>query len=455
MRGLRSFGGMLAILVALGAYLYFVDSKKTPGDDADKKEKVFTVEADKIEEISIKSESGEKTTLKKTGSDWQIVQPVAAKPDDAEISGLTSNLSRLEIQRVIDENAADLSAYGLEPARVEVTFKADGKQQTLHIGQKTPPGTDHYARLADQKKVFLISSYLDSTFNRTTFDLRDKAALKLDRDKIDAVEIATADGQMRFAKAETEWRMTAPVDGRADGSTVEGLIGRLGSLQMKSLAAAEPADLKQYGLDTPDATVKIGTGSSQATIVFGKKAESGDVYAKDLARPAVFTVEGSLLDELKKAPGDFRQKDLFDARAFNATRIEVTRGGQTVAFEKAKVKDKDGKEEEKWRQTAPTARDIDNAKVDALLSAATGARADTWVAGAAAKADKDAQAATKALAKPELSIVVKFDEGKKEDRVALARSGSDAYASRAGEGGAAKVQASTLDSIVKALEELK
>lgn len=449
MRGLRSFVGMLAILVALGAYLYFVDSKKTPGDDGEKRDKVFTVEADKIEEISLKSESGDRTTLKRSGNDWQIVAPVSAEPDDAEVSGLTSNLSRLEIQRVIDENASDLTAYGLEPARVEVSFKADGKQQTLHIGQKTPPGTDLYARLADQKKVFLISSYLDSTFNRTTFELRDKAALKLDRDKIDAVEIVTADRQVRFAKAESEWRLTAPVAARADYSSVEGLIGRLGTLQMKSLAAAEPADLKEYGLDKPDATVKVGTGSSQATIVFGKKAESGDVYAKDLARPAVFTVESSLLDELKKTPGDFRQKDLFDARAFNATHIEVTRAGQTMAFEKAKVKDKDGKEEEKWRQTQPSARDIDNAKVDALLSAVTGARADTYADG------KDAQAAAKALAKPELSIVIKFDEGKKEDRVTFARSGSDAYASRAGEPGAAKIQASTLDSIVKALEELK
>ncbi len=449
MRGLRSFVGMLAILIALGAYLYFVDSKKTPGEDSEKRDKVFTVEAEKIEEISVKSESGERTTLKKSGNDWQIVAPGPAKPDDAEVSGLTSNLSRLEIQRVIDENASDLTAYGLEPARVEVSFKADGKQQTLHIGQKTPPGTDVYARLADQKKVFLISSYLDSTFNRTTFDLRDKAALKLDRDKIDAVEVVTADRQMKVVKADNEWRLAAPVAARADYSTVEGVIGRLGTLQMKSLVAAEPADLKEYGLDKPDATVRIGTGSSQATIIFGKKAESGDVYAKDLARPAVFTVESSLLDELKKTPGDFRQKDLFDARAFNSTHMEVTRAGQTVAFEKTKVKDKDGKEEEKWRQTAPSARDIDNAKIDALLSAATGARADTYVDG------KDAQAATKALAKPELSIVIKFDEGKKEDRVAFARSGADAFASRAGEPGAAKVQASTLDSIIKALQELK
>ena len=70
---------LLVIVVALGGYLYFVESKRTPGDDGPKKEKVFTVEADKIEEIAIKAESGEQTALKKSGTDWQIVSPVSGQ----------------------------------------------------------------------------------------------------------------------------------------------------------------------------------------------------------------------------------------------------------------------------------------------------------------------------------------------------------------------------------------
>lgn len=446
MRGLRSFLGLVVILIALGAYLYFVESKRTPGTDSDeKREKVFAVESDKIDEVSIKSASGERTTLKKTGDTWQIVAPIAATPDSAEVSGVTSNLSTLEVQRVIDENASDLKEYGLAEPRIEVAFKAGGTQHTLHIGQKTPPGSDLYAKLADQKKVFLISSYLESSFNKTTFDLRDKAALKLDRDKVDAVEIVTADRQLRFAKAEGEWRMTSPVSGRTDHTAVESLIGRLGSAQMKSIAAADAADLKQYGLDNPAATVRIGSGSSQATLLIGKAAEEGNVYAKDQSRPAVFTLESSLADDLKKDATEFRQKDLFDARSFNTARVEIARGGQTVAFEKTKVKDKDGKEEEKWRQVAPAAKDADSAKVDALVSAITAARADSF----------QDDAAKTGLDKPDLTVTLKFDEGKKEERVAFARSGSDGYASRAGEPGAAKIPASTIESIVKALGELK
>ena len=448
MRGLRSFLVLLAILVALGAYLYFVESKRDPLDTGPKKDKVFAVEADKIEEITIRAESCDTTTLRKSGSEWQMVDPVAARPDSAEISGLTTNLSSLEIQSVVQENAPDLAAYGLDKPRVEVSFKSGGGQeQRLQIGQKTPPGTDLYAKRANDNKVFLISSYLDSTFNRGTFDLRDKTVLRVERDKLESVEVAAGGREMKFVKSGAEWQIAAPVQGRADFNAVDGLVSRLTGLQMKSVADAEADanELKKYGLDKPAATVRLGSGSSQASLAIGGTAEEGSVYAKDAARPAVYTIEAPLLDELKKAPDDFRQKDLFDARTFNATRLEIARGGQTFAFEKAKSKNKDGQEEEKWRQTSPQAREVDQAKVESLLSAITGARA-TGFAAASEKSGLD---------KPELTVTIKFDDGKKEERVAFARGGGTAYASRSDAASIAQIEAATIDAIGKGIEELK
>jgi hypothetical protein len=445
MRGLRSFVAMLVILIGLGAYVYFVESKRNPGDDTEKRDKVFSVEADKIDEFTIKSESGERTTLKRSGSDWQVVQPLTTKPDSAEVSGITSNLASLEVQRVIEENPSDLTEYGLAQPRVEVAFKTGGQEHRLQIGRKTPPGTDLYAKLGDQKRVFLISSYLDSTFNRTTFDLRDKTALALNRDNIDTLTLSTPTRTVRFTKSNAEWRLADPWTARADFNAVEGLVSRLSTLQMKSIVAQEISKPEEYGLDKPAATVNVGTGSSQATLLIGKSSGEGAVYARDQARPLVFTIDASLLDDVKKDAGEYRQKDLFDARAFNATRIEIVRNAQTIAFEKTKTKNKEGREEEKWRQVAPTARDVDQTKVENLTSAVTQARATSFV---------DTTVKT-GLDKPELTVTIKSNEGKREERVSFARAGSDAYAGRNGEPGAAKIDASTLDNIVKALDELK
>jgi len=443
MRGVRSLIVLLVIAVPLGWYAYR-ESLKGPVDDSPKRDKLFTVEADKIDELQIKSEAGERTTLRKKGATWEIVQPTAAPPDEAAVSGITSNLASVEIQRVIDENASDLKEYGLVEPRIEVAFKSGGQERRLQIGQKTPSGSDVYAKLADQKKVVLIPSHLEATFNRGTFDLRDKSVLKLDREKVDSLEVTAGGRTTRFQKQGAEWQLTQPVAGRAEFSAVDGLLSRVSGVQMKAVEPPDAPDPKKYGLDPPAATVRIGSGSSQATLVLGAKADNGDVYARDLARPLVFTLEAPLLDELKKDPSEYRQKDLFDARSFNTTRLEIVRNGQTVAFEKAKVKDKDGKEEEKWRQVSPAQRDVDAAKVEALITAVTGARATGFV---------DSTAKT-GLDKPELTVALKYDQNK-DERVTFARAGGSAYAARAGSPGAATVDAAAIDGIVKALEEIK
>jgi hypothetical protein len=445
MRGLRTLVALLVVAVALGWFAYH-DSKREPASDK-KQEKVFAgVESDKVDQVTIKSESGDRTTVQKQSGKWQITQPSAVTADEAELSGITSNLSSVEVQRVVDEQASDFKQYGLEPARVEVAFKAGGQDRRLLIGQKTPSGTELYARLPDKPRVFLISSYLDSTFNRSTFDLRDKTILKIDRDKVDRVEVVTPDRTLTFSKKGSDWRMTSPVDARADFGAVEGIVGRLNTAQMKALTAAEGGDPKEYGLDKPAVTVHLGSGSSQAGLAIGKSAGDGVVYAKDLSRPMIFTIESAVADELKKPADDFRVKDLFDARSFNTTRVEVVRGGQTIVFEKSKVPAK-GTEPQKevWKQTAPSAKDVDSAKVDALLTALTNARAASFV-------DK---AAATGLESPELSVVLKYDEGQKQERVAFGRHGSDAFAKREGDAGAGKIDASTLDGIAKALDALK
>jgi hypothetical protein len=430
MRGLKSFVGLVVILFGLLLYVFYVEVNRDPAGDGEKKENAFTVQSDTIEQVTIKAESGERTVVRKSGNDWQVVEPVTAPADAVEISGITTNLARVEIQRVVDENASDLEQYGLDPARIEVSYKAGAEEQRLLVGQKTPTGSDLYARVGDQKKVFLIASFLETTLNRTTFDLRDKTALEIDREKIDAIEIGTAGKTMRMAKADAEWQITAPVSARADFTAVEGLVARLANLQMKSIVEGAG----DYGFDTPAATVRIGTGSSQAALAIGKPADEGSVYARDLSRDAVFTIESSVLDELKKGAGEYLQKDLFDARAFNTTRVEVKRNTQTVVFEKT---------QDKWRQIVPAEKDVDGAKVDALLSAITGARATEFV-----------DSPPKGL-KTELMVVLKFDEGKKQEWVEFSRAGDTAYATRGGSQGVAKVDAAAIDTIVKALEDVK
>jgi hypothetical protein len=436
MRGLKSTLLMFLVLAGLLSYIYFADREETPGEE---REKAFaSVTAEDIEEIEIKSADGETSRLRKTDGKWNIVEPVQAAADENELTSVASSLSSLDIQRVVDENATDLKQYGLEPARIEVAFRRKGDKESSRIlfGERTPTGGDMYARLPDQKRVFLVSSFLDSTFNKNTFALREKSIMQLERDKVDRIEVAAGPRSLTLTKSGTEWRLEAPIMARADFAAVEGALERLSSGRMQGIVAAEGADLKTYGLDPPVASVTAGSGSSRATLLFGE-TENALIYAKDASRAVVFTVAPTLYTDVIRDLPDFRRKDLFDSRSFTANRVELRRGGETVAFEKSKSAD--GKEA--WRTA--DGKEADTAKVEDLLTKITGLRAESFE-----------QSSPAALKNPALTVDVRFDD-KKMEQVAFARAGTDVVASRSDEPGAAKVLATSFDEAIKALDALK
>ena len=188
MRGLRTLIILVVIAIPLG-YLVYRDTQRAPGDDEPKKDKVFTVDAEKIDEISIKAEGGDQTRLQKTGGAWRIVAPVAADPDSSEISQLTTNLSTLEMQRVVDENAPDLKDTGWRSRASRSPSRPAASRRRCRSGRRRRLAATCTRSRGNENKVFLIPVHVEGTFNKKPFDLRDKSAVKVDRDKLDAVEI--------------------------------------------------------------------------------------------------------------------------------------------------------------------------------------------------------------------------------------------------------------------------
>jgi hypothetical protein len=436
MRGLRSTLFLFVVLAGLVAYIYFADSGDTTADD---KEKAFaSLNADDIEEVEIKAASGETSRVRKADNTWNLVEPVQAVADENEMTSITSSLTSLDIQRVVDESASDLKQYGLEPARIEVAFRTKNAKelQRILLGERTPAGGDMYARLPNEKRVFLVSSFLDSTFNKDTFALREKSVIKLDRDKVDRVEVNAGERSVTLAKNGSEWRIEAPIMARADFAAVEGALERLSSARMQGIVAPDAADLKKYKLDPPVATFTATSGSARATLLFGE-TENALIYAKDATRPIVFTVAPTLYTDLVRDLQEFRRKDLFDSRSFTTNRVEFRRGSETIVIEKGKTADgKDG-----WKTA--DAKDVDTAKAEDLLTKLSGLRAESFETSTPA-----------ALRNPALTVIVSYDD-KKMEQVTFARAGSDVVASRIDEPGSAKVTATGFEDAIKALDAMK
>ena len=436
MGGLKSTIVLLVVAGGLAGYIYFVDADMAPSG-VDAKPRVFVeLSSDGIEEIQIRNDSDETSRAQRIDGRWQIVEPNATEADGGVLGTVTSNLVSLEVQRVVDENPTDLAQYGLSPARIDVAYRLTDQQEFQHllVGDKTPTGDDLFAKRPDESRVFLISSFLDLIFNKTPFDLRDKAVLKFDRDQAESIEVVGGSTHIQFARNGTTWRIVTPIAARADYAALEGLMTRLASTHMQEVVEPEADDLAAHGLDRPAMTATVTSGSSRATLLIGR-ADVGGRFAKDANRPEIFTVEESLLTDLAKGVAEYRNKDLFDARSFTANRIETHRGDETLAFEKSS----DG--EEIWRNAA--GQNVDTAKVEDLLTTLSNLRAQSFE-----------ETTHASLEMPAVTVTIRFDSDRTET-VTFGRSAIDVFAGRADEPGSARVDAMMFDEAVKAVDALK
>lgn len=437
MRGVTSTVAGALVLAGLAGYIYFVDSDRPLGGEA-ARERVFeSVASDDIEEVEIALRPGDRTTVRKVDGTWRIAAPVQAAADEGELSSIAGSLATLDVQQEVDANAADMARYGLEPPRIEVAFRTMGQKEPrrIHFGDTAPAGGELYARLPGSNRVFLVQSFLESTFRKDTFALRDKTILPFDREKIDTLVLTGGGMTLQFAKQGDNWSMVKPFAARADYGAVEGAIERLSSARMQGIVEPDAGDLRRYGLDRPTHTMTVSGGGTQASLLLGG-TENALLFAKDTGRDMVFSVAPTLRDDVFKDAAEYRRKDLFDSRSFTTTRAELRRGGDTIILDKSKEGDK-----EVWKNAAGTT--LDSAKVDDVLTRLSGIRAESFSAARHAS-----------LNAPVLTAVIRYD-GDKTETVTFGRAGASVLAARPDEPGSATVETATFDETMKAMDALK
>ena len=306
MRGLRSTLVLLVVAIGLGAYIYFVERHRDPASTPAPNEKLFTFDADDLTELQVRAEDGTVTELRQDDGAWRVVAPVETAADDVAATSVAASLATLEINRVLEEGPVDLEPFGLDAPALDVSFAAAGDSQRLLVGDATPTGADRYAKLDGSDRVFLIAGYHSTSFNKTAFDSAGQDRPRLRSGRARPAEIASGGETIEFSKDGDDWRLAAPLAAAADFGAVEGLIGSLGGGQMRAVESETADALEPFGLDAPAHTISLHAGSATATLHVGAETPDGTYYARDAARPLVFTVDASLVTSLERDASEYR-----------------------------------------------------------------------------------------------------------------------------------------------------
>ncbi len=220
-----------------------------------------------------------------------------------------------------------------------------------------------------------------------------KKAIPLKKDEVTAVSLQSDAGTVRLERASApkpkkekkdegddlvsaapaEWHIVEPLKARADASLVDGLLDALGALD--TVRKLDDVSVKEVGLDKPRATVKVKTADGEKVLKIGAEIPtSGTTIAALEGTKGAVVVSDSILTEIRRNPGDWRDRQIYRGDRDHVQRITLVSGGQKVVL---------AKQGDSFRIESPIQDRADRDKIDDLFAELSGLTAERFVDGGA------------------------------------------------------------------------
>jgi len=431
-------GGLIVAIVVLGGLtgtLYWSNHHK-PAESteasADTPPKILAVKEADISRFDLKKNGADQVAGERNSSgQWRITSPTTLPADQSAVSSLLGTFSSLNSQRLVEEKAGNLASYGLNAPKLEFDLsEKDNKTQKLLLGDVTPTGNGIYAKLDGDARIFIMPSFDKTSIDKTANDLRDKRLLTLDPDKISQVDLVEKKQEIAFGRNKDEWQIVKPRPLRADGSQVDELVRALTDAKMELNVLDDPKKIASaFASATPVATAKLTAESGTQELQVRKNKD--DYYAKSSAVEGTYKVASTLGQALDKNLDDFRNKKLFSLGSEEPNKIEIRDGTKSYFLTRSG--------EDWW---SGNAKKMDPGTVQDLIDKIRDLSASKFVD-------------TGLTFAPSIDITVTSNDGKRIEKVRMAKLGDNCIAMRENDSTLYQIDAKAIDDLKKSAGDMK
>jgi hypothetical protein len=440
----------VAVFAGFGAYVYFVDSKKPPESEKHK-DKVLSLDKDKVKEITLTPSGGDEIHLVKSDKGWRMASPLVVAADSTEVDSLVSSLQGLEVDQDVVPSATNLADFGLQPPKLQVSVLQAGvaQPQVLLLGQKAPTGGGVYAKLPGAPKIFTIPAYVTSSLEKKPFDFRDRELLHVKRDAVKVVEVTGPSVSYTLNRGEGEaFSFTKPLHTKAGRWSVDGLLSNLEGLKMDSIAAEDPKDLKPFGLAKPvwQVVLQLNDGTTR-TLEVGSSPSDKKYNAREAGTPLVGVIPSAVVEQLQKGMDDLRAKRLMELATYEVEGFTVESAGKVQEYERSSSKAKDGFEAYKWKRSKPDSKEIETSKIEDLLFKLGGLEVKEFL-------DKPEAPGTYGLDAPALKVTIRLGAGKPPSSVEIGEKDGSFYGRRPGDDSILKLDPVKAAEVLKSFKDI-
>jgi hypothetical protein len=352
------------VLIFLNVALFFFIFKfernwRTEAASREARRRVLGPEAADIRSLQVtNSTPGASFSLQRDRDTWFLTEPVDWPANPHAASAIVHALQLLDHETAfavadLPKNNLSLADYGLEQPKIVVAFSSSDPAAggavrpttELRIGDTTKDGKRLYVLSPDRQRVHIVNRSLADSLTIPLDQLRADTLLSIrvfEARSLSVVQTATADGarggvpgvRVRIRFDGTRWRFESPHTAFANKTAVELVINELNALQAESFPEAAPTPATSHSLriiiegNNRQETLYIGEpvraqGTAQATPA--DAPGTPEYYAQLEDRSAVFTVAipAKLMDALRNAQEDLREKRILEFDTAGVTKIEL------------------------------------------------------------------------------------------------------------------------------------
>jgi hypothetical protein len=296
---------LIIILVVLVGIFALVRVFRTPAKQSNLKKELVSVDTAKVTQIKlIPKVDGTEVTFKREGAKWTVTKfGKEYNLDLSAVNGLLSQLLKIQPQKMVSRKKEKWDEYqvGDSTTRVQALAGDDvvadlmiGRigfnqnpaqmQQQQQFGGGGFGGAFTYVRVADEDEVYTVDGFLESTFNRSLNDFRNKTLIRLKSEDITKIAFNYPDSGFVAEKRNKKWWIgEALADSNKMKSYVNQLNFKNASIFADDFTATSQADLS---------LVLDGASGNLATIKAWKR-EMDWVFESTQQPGVFFSNEGS------------------------------------------------------------------------------------------------------------------------------------------------------------------
>lgn len=330
------------ILVVIFALLFgtyaIVKKTKKPADPMERPvyEKIIDLDTFEMEELTIEKD-GSKLIFYKKDKEWELKYPENVRYEPTKLSSAAINFASIFVDKVIEEEATDLSQYGLDkPTLVSAKMK-DGKIETLEIGNLTPTKGAYYVKKKENNKVCTTDTYTIDKVIVSKNDIRDLTLITIDSDEITKLSMERQGVLVFGANYNDEnqnWTLTDPIKGTANMSALAPMLDAITGSMITSFVEENPSNLEQYGLTKPSYILEFETPDHKERLIMGKEdSANSQIYVMLEGNNEVFTISSEPYTFLDKPIEEIVEVFAYIVNIWDVDKIDVEMDGYKLNLE--------------------------------------------------------------------------------------------------------------------------